>query len=442
MVNSIHSKEVPSDRSRVRRKGAQPFVDASRLPRSRLPHAAVYVGGGASHSWTWFVDLLERYGFRHLSFLEEKDIQAGLGDIEILLISGGDTFGVAGALGPEGALAIRQFIESGGIYIGSCAGAYLPLHSSKEPLRHFNFVKGRINNLTQDLPPARLLPNKYCTSYGCSFVFHPVREEVCVRICDGVPVYGGEEIRVPLYGGPPLQPSDDITPLAYYSGFTSRSIFLTEPAVAEEVFIGKIAACEKAMGGGYLLLLGPHFEHPGFPEGNAVVARWIEDRYHEIRERGGGVEQSEGLREGREIFFTRGLWKAFTKEVSNARIRAWALERESLTWQIGAKTYEPEKILNFIEAVWKRRKGIRMYEDGEKDSTRATAIVEGAAACHELIRHIAQASAHGKDTQSHAEALFPLLKEMTAGFLTAYFQARARSPLPVSLSPLGEVTSG
>jgi hypothetical protein len=38
--------------------------------------------------------------------------------------------------------------------------------------------------------------------------------------------------------------------------------------------------------------------------------------------------------------------------------------------------------------------------------------------------------------------LFPLLKEMTAGFLTAYFQARAHSPLPVSLSPLGEVTSG
>jgi hypothetical protein len=389
-----------------------------------LPTIAIYVGGGASHSWTWFVELLERYGYLHISFLQEKDIQAGLGGVEILVVSGGDTFAVASALGIQGAGALRQFIEAGGLYIGSCAGAYLPLYSSKEPLRHFNFVKARITNITRDLPPVKVLPSKFCTSYGCSFVFHPVRDEICVRICEQFPMYGGEEIRVPLYGGPPLEPSDDITPIAYYSGFTARSLFLTDPKIAGEVFLGKIAAGEKSLGRGHLLLLGPHFEHPDFPEGNAVVAKWIENRYHKKEDTDFLVRGDKDVPQGSEICFTRRIWEPFTKEISNARIRAWALERGSLSWQIGAKTYEPEKILNFLEVIWNRRKGITVYEDGEKDSNRALAILEKAQACHDLVRCIAQGSEREDDTNPLAEALFPMLKEMTASFLKAYFQSR------------------
>ena len=423
MASRIHAREIDTDITRTRRKEARSLPHISVLPQAQ-PHAGIYVGGGASHSWTWFVDLLERYGYLRLSFLNERDVQSGLVDLDILIVSGGDTFAVAEALGVTGARAIQQFVEAGGLYIGSCAGAYLPLHSSKDPLRHFNFVQARINNLTRELPPVRLLPNKFSTSYGCSFVFHPVRDEVSVRICQWVPIHGGEEIRVPLYGGPPLQPSDDILPLAHYSGFTPRSLFLTDPGIAEQVFIGKIAACEKPMGQGYLLLLGPHFEHPDFPEGNQIVAKWVEDRFHEIKANDSLASERKGITEGNETCFTKEIWEAFRREISNSRIRAWALERRSLSWQIGAKTYEPEKILGFLETIWKRRKGVRVYEDVERDSMRAGRILRMALACQDLLRRIAQASASEQETTHLAEELFPMLKDMTAGFLTAYFESR------------------
>ena len=84
-------------------------------------------------------------------------------------------------------------------------------------MNDFNFVKCRINNLTRDLPPVHQLPLKFSTRYGCDYIYHPVREDVRVRMEGDFPVWGGREVSVPLYGGPPLNLSDDIVPSKTYT---------------------------------------------------------------------------------------------------------------------------------------------------------------------------------------------------------------------------------
>ena len=130
------------------RDGGPSAGDASSGGRIlRCPKIGVYAGTGTSHSWLWFVEIFDRMGFHDLAFLDEYSFQRPLAEeLDVLAVSGGDTFAVARGLGPEGAKNLESFVRTGGLYIGSCAGAYLPLNSSKEYLNSFNFVdefKGR-----------------------------------------------------------------------------------------------------------------------------------------------------------------------------------------------------------------------------------------------------------------------------------------------------------
>ena len=397
--------------------------------QARRLRIGIYAGEGASHSWTWFVDLLERFNYLRIRFVQEQDLHRHLPDLDVLILSGGDTFEVARALEPSGPQALRVFLERGGLYIGSCAGAYLPLNSSKEHLSSFNFVRAKINNLTRDLPAVRALPLKFSTRYGCTYVIHPVREEVVVRMAEDFPVWGGREVTVPLYGGPPLQPSEDIEPFAFYSGFTGRTLFLTDPEIAERVYLGKIAACEKSIGAGRMVLLGPHFEHPGFPEGNAIVEEWI--RWHVARtplrrlpEAGRREEDAEGC------LLDPLLLESLKKEVSNMRIRAAALARETVYWQIGAKVYEPEKVLHFVEVVWSRLARLKAQRGKTSEPGSGEPLKELAASCHARLRELSEKVSREQETQELAEALFSDLRRLTAAFLESYFRTIARGEAP------------
>ena len=105
------------------------------------PKIGIYTGIGASHSWLWFVELFNRMGFYDLAFLSEDKIKRdGLDSLDVLVMSGGDTFAMAEGLGPESAKKLKDFILKGGLYIGSCAGAYLPMNSPKKHLNLFNYV--------------------------------------------------------------------------------------------------------------------------------------------------------------------------------------------------------------------------------------------------------------------------------------------------------------
>ena len=163
----------------------------------------IYTGAGTSHSWLWFVELLEKMDVNSLIFVNEQDLQCekGLDGIDAFLLSGGDTFAIAEGMGERGAKNLERFIFSGGLYFGSCAGAYLPLNSTTNPLNLLNLARVRISNLIKSRPPSLVDSEKFCTPYGCRYVYHPVRDEVRIVREDGAST-GAAEITAPLYGGP------------------------------------------------------------------------------------------------------------------------------------------------------------------------------------------------------------------------------------------------
>ena len=240
----------------------------------RIPRIGIYTGKGASHSWLWFVEVFERLGFYNLNFLTEMDIvSGGLETVDVLAVSGGDTFAIAEALGPRGANRLKTFITQGGLYLGSCAGAYLPLNSSKEHLNHFNFVPAKITNLTKTLPEAHGMKEKFCTCYGCSFIFHAVREAVEVTT-SGIPPFGTPTtFTAPLYGGPPMTTTNPASVLATYTNFTQKTLFLVDRKLAEKTLLGNAAVIREKMGRGHLHLFGPHFEHPHFSKSQSFFSQ-------------------------------------------------------------------------------------------------------------------------------------------------------------------------
>jgi hypothetical protein len=251
------------------------------------PTIGIYIGSGASHSWLWFVDILDRMGFYHVHFIDEKDILSNaLEPLHVLLMSGGDTFAIAEGLGAEGSSQLRNFIEEGGLYIGTCAGAYLPLRSSMDFLNQFNFINVKISNISRRLSESEQcsFQKVACSSYGCDFVFHVVREDVLLELVNGYQSDGKKEMIAPLFGGPSMFPSEDIEPIAKYKGFTQKTKFLVEEALAEKTLIGNIAIAKKSMGKGHLYIFGPHFEHPHYPSCNLFLAEIIDPHTGETLE--------------------------------------------------------------------------------------------------------------------------------------------------------------
>ncbi len=384
------------------------------------PKIGIYNGAGASHSWLWFVDILDSMGFFDIEFVDEQHIKnGGLQNLQALLLSGGDTFAIAESLGKEGAEKIRVFLEEGGLYIGSCAGAYLPLKSSLSPLNLFNFASVRISNLTETLPQPVKLPEKFCTSYGCQYVFHPVREEVKISFSDSLfPEQNGELI-APIYGGPAFLPSENARTLAHYTGFTSQTLFLADQQLAYDTLIGKSAVITKKMGKGNLFLLGPHLEHPHYFKANTLIADMI---YQGIGESNCNSTFSIPTHKTSRSENLLTLWRNIKSQVSNCRIVSLALEREQINWQIGYKVYEPEKISVFLEAIWSRWNKINIKNCG--NDTELYVILNMAKKLTLLLRAIKKNIVLKLDTTNSAQEIFNLLKKLTASFLSLYFKER------------------
>ena len=388
----------------------------------RIPKIGIYTGKGASHSWLWFVEIFERLGFYELSFLTEVDLVCGgLENMDVLAVSGGDTFAIAEALGPQGANRLKAFITRGGLYLGSCAGAYLPLNSSKEHLNHFNFVPAKITNLTKTLPQNHGLKEKFCTCYGCSYIFHAVREAVEVTT-SGMPPFGvSTTFTAPLYGGPPMTVTNPASVLATYTDFTHKTLFLVDRKLAEKTLLGNAAVIREKMGLGHLHLFGPHFEHPHFSEANLFLTNAM---MHDLPYKTIPAENPEdgmAILAGSE---KKGFIRDFKRELSNSRIVAAGLEMIPLKWTIGSKVYETGKIRVFLEALWQRirsfeRDGSILVRAGEDDR-----LVQTALHVTENIRQIKKGWDQKTDTLETATALFGLLNKTSALFLGIYFRSK------------------
>ncbi len=388
------------------------------------PRIGLYTGKGCSHSWLWFVELFDRYGFYDLRLLDEKQIRAGaLGSIDCLALSGGDTIAMAEGLGEEGARELDAFLQRGGLYVGSCAGAYLPLNSSKEHLLHFNFVQAKITNLTREIPDSIRLPEKSLAPYGCSFLFHPVREAVELEADGLAPFDGLGSFTAPLFGGPGLTPGEGSEVLARYSGFTPKTLFLVDPDLARETLIDKAAVLRNPLGQGVFYLFGPHFEHPYFPLANRLLTRVI---YWEVK---GSAQEKESRFRGTSLIGLSGDelsdWlKSLKREISNARIVANGLETLDVRWRIGNKIYEPIKIRYFLEAAWNRlgrlalRPQLALFGEEEKSLT------DKAVHLTVFLRDLKNRIDAGQETLPLAEKLFQELQVFTRQFLMIFFRSQ------------------
>ncbi|MFA6220737.1 MAG: BPL-N domain-containing protein [Desulfomonilaceae bacterium] len=403
-------------------------AEASILPPDprplSIPRIGVYAGLGTSHSWLWFVDLFDRMSFHEIVFINENMVRDGaLECLDIFAMSGGDTIRIAEELGRDGALALESFIRRGGLYIGSCAGAYLPLKSSKQHLDRFNFVDIKIANLSKTRPDAKRMGRKTTTSYGCDFVYHPVREAVRLRMTGKEPFSGLDSFLAPLYGGPAMIAPIDSDVLAYYTGFTDKTLFLVDESLAERTLLGKIAAARAKMGEGHLYLFGPHFEHPLFPVANHLVAKAIFWDMRKEKKTGSSIEDCSTIVATAKEKLVRDI----KREISNSRIVAVGLETAPVQWIIGCKIYEPEKIRVFLEAIWKRigfleRSGLIRVRCGKSGD-----IVDLASRVTALLRRIKSMVDDHADTQDLAGDLFDSLRRLTMIFLQIYFDSFDRN---------------
>ncbi len=390
--------------------------------KQNYPLIGIYVGHGTSHSWTWFADIFEKFGCYNVSFLDEADVEKGLiSSCNIFFISGGDTFTIAGGLGKFGGEEIERFVRNGGVYIGSCAGAYLPLRSSLTPLNNFNFVHAPITNLTKNLPLPVRKADKFCTEYGCQYVFHPVREEVKIKFKD---CYSDKVVNAPLYGGPGLQASEDIDALAVYHDFTEKTEFLVDEKIARETIIGSVAAAKKNLGQGTFFLFGPHFEHPDYVDANKILFDIIFNFASRSSQSIPKHSTSDHTDSGR----IEKLYKKFLSEVSNSRIIALSLERSSYKWLIGRKVYDPEKIRVFLETIWNRarlldNKDAYLYinVDETKELVGYLELIK------ETLRFLQNTQKLPENSVEEATQLFFNLRKATAKFLKIYFSYKNNS---------------
>lgn len=90
-------------------------------------HVAIYDDSGASEKGVNTVsDVLERESDIEISHLDAIDMrQEVLSQFDVVIFGGGSGSKEAAAIGSEGAAAVRHFVNTGGGYIGICAGAYL-----------------------------------------------------------------------------------------------------------------------------------------------------------------------------------------------------------------------------------------------------------------------------------------------------------------------------
>ena len=291
----------------------------------------VYAGKGSSHSWTWLADLFESAGIADVRFPDSKGFTEGLDpSVSKVLVSGGDGMMIADSIGSHGFAHLKGFIHRGGGYIGICAGAYLPLHSSIPPLDQFNISTTKIENIDCTTPTPGTSP-RVAVNYGSCSIIHPVRGEVTIA-------NDNAQLIAPIYGGPIFMEPDRDRVLFRYSGFTSSTEFQMDAPRTRELVIGRPAVIESVHGKGRLLLLGPHLEHPKYRDANKAFLELTEGTDHGIRE---GVPKAEGEPAA-----------SLVRSISNLRIAVLGLENRAFL--VGNKLWDGSRFLELIAAIEKR----------------------------------------------------------------------------------------
>jgi len=382
-------------------------ADALQAPMElKIPSIGIYTGKGASHSWLWAVDTFEKYGLDLIFPFNEEELHL-VSYFEFLFVAGGDTFALAEGLGRDGAEKIKKFVKEGGIYLGSCAGAYLVLYTSKPPLNLFNFVPVQIANFESELPPVRTMREKAFNRYACCFIIHPVRDEVVIETSPFPPLFLNEKVSAPIFGGPVFkEPEGRGRVLARFFSFTDRTVFLFDREVAERLLPEKPAIIEWRTGNGAFYLFGPHLEHPSFRFANSVLLKIIAYNVGKMRKKDSLPD----------VFF-KGvplrLPESIRRLVSDMFIKALSIGDMRAFWKIGEKYYVPEHIPVFVRAIHKRMFKKRIFIEKEEMEI----IENDLKISKDILSRISPSTPEEK-----VELLITSLKDALRIFLRAYFR--------------------
>jgi hypothetical protein len=251
--------------------GDAPFV-ATPLREIRV---GFYGGGGAPFN---HAGILGEAGFR-LRFLTDAQIRAGeLATVDVLIMPGGGFRAMHGQLEPlgiDGARTLAQWVRAGGMYIGSCAGAYDCAITSPDfvascpPKSELKLINASVwneeNNAGSELDGLQS-PGVGVVRVRNTHPEHPVML--------GLP----ESFEVVHYNGPVFTLLDEpdvegaslAEGLAAFTGrgerFTPAEQFAGEPAGAEPILIeraataGAFSAVAGELGVGRVVAFGSHPE--------------------------------------------------------------------------------------------------------------------------------------------------------------------------------------
>ncbi|UCE44672.1 MAG: hypothetical protein JSU93_04470 [Methanobacteriota archaeon] len=307
----------------------------------------IYAGKGSSHSWVWLADLLEANGIFDASFVDAADFAGGLeSSPSLVLISGGDGFEIAESLSGAGFSALTEYINEGGMYLGICAGAYLPLPARVEPFSALKLSETRVRNVRNGSEDAGSISPRLAVRYGSCRIFHPVRGEVVLGEDGGTFV-------APIYGGPVFSEPVIDEPVLRYASFTSHTAFQVNRRTAEETMIGWPAVLRCRCGEGQLVLAGPHLEHPGYPAANDVFMRLAKlDHIRRCR--------ISSICEARNATF-------LGRSLADLKVAILGAERESFI--LGAKQWDGSRMLELTTAIESRKSYL------DNDTAQAVAIL-------------------------------------------------------------------
>ena len=298
--------------------------------------AIVYAGRGSSHSWTWLADMFESNGVLGVRFLDSQAFISSLASesASVAIVSGGDGFAIADALRGQGFRNLREFIFKGGMFVGICAGAYLPLPSSVEPLSDFNISTTKIENIRCEARRGSAYSPREAVPYGNCSIVHPIRGPI--EIADG----SRKPIVAPLYGGPVFKEPKEDAVMMRYKAFISETEFQLNMAMAETMVIGKPAVIRVSHGDGSLVLFGPHLEHPRYPKANNLFLRLL------------GYDGSD--KPGRDAIPMpeRSRRAELYRSISDLKVAVLGLENRSFT--VGHKAWDGGRLLEIVSAIEKR----------------------------------------------------------------------------------------
>lgn len=221
--------------------GGPVSVEGVLLPLG-VARVAVYGGGGAPYN---YARILAAAGFI-VEFIQPEEIRSGaLEDVDVLMMPGGGLQAMKGQLDPlgeEGARAIARWVRAGGMYIGSCAGAFDAALVSPA------FVEACPAQACLQMINARVWNGADTEWLGLASPGVGVLRSRVVRPDHPVMFHLPEAFDIVHYNGPLFEPAPDVVPgaseaagLAVVSGtggaFTPAEYFLAwsqQPAVLPE----------------------------------------------------------------------------------------------------------------------------------------------------------------------------------------------------------------